>query len=62
MAEMKNMYGKALLAGLLVAWSFPAQAAWTEYVYPELAVAKYFPVEPKKTEGTWGEGIRLPLS
>lgn len=56
------MYGKALVAALLVAWSFPAQAAWKEYVYPELGIAKDFPAEPKKTEGTWGQGIRLPLS
>jgi len=56
------MYGKALVAALLMAWSFPAQAAWQEYVYPELGIAKDFPVEPKKTEGTWGQGIRLPLS
>src|ERR1051326_9176372 len=61
MVETRDMYGKALLAALLVAWSFPAQAAWQEYVYPELGVAKDFPVEPKKTEGTWGQGIRLPL-
>jgi len=62
MMEARYMHGKALLAALAVAWSFPAQAAWTEYVYPELGVAKYFPVEPKKSQGTWGEGIRLPLS
>src|ERR1051326_2746735 len=62
MVETSCMYGKALLAALVVAWSFPAQAAWQEYVYPELGVAKDFPVEPKETEGTWGQGIRLPLS
>lgn len=62
MVGSKYMYGKALLAALIVAWTFPAQAAWQEYVYPELGVAKDFPVEPKRTEGTWGEGIRLPLS
>ena len=62
MMETSYMHGKALLAALAVAWSFPAQAAWQEYIYPELGVAKEFPVEPKKSQGTWGEGIRLPLS
>src|SRR5437868_9462558 len=47
LVETKRMYGKALFAALVVVWSFPAHAAWTEYVYPELGVAKYFPVEPK---------------
>ena len=32
----------AVIAGVL-----PAQAAWKEFVYPDLGVAKYFPVEPK---------------
>ncbi len=53
---------KALIAAALVTWSFPAQAAWQEYVYPDLGIAKYFPAEPKMSKGTWGNGIRLPLS
>jgi hypothetical protein len=57
-----NMRLKALLAAALITWALPAQAAWTEYVYPELGIAKYFPAEPKMSKGTWGEGIRLPLS
>lgn len=48
-------------AATLVAWS-PAHAAWKEFVYPDLGIAKYFPAEPKMEKGTYGEGIRLPLS
>jgi hypothetical protein len=42
--------------------ALPAQAAWKEYVYTDLGIAKYFPTEPKMEKGTWGQGIRLPLS
>jgi hypothetical protein len=52
----------ALVVAGMVAWSLPAQAAWKEFVYTDLGIAKYFPVEPKITKGTYGQGIRLPLS
>src|SRR5580704_12949806 len=52
----------ALVVAAMVAWSLPAQAAWKEFVYNDLGIAKYFPIEPKITKGTYGEGIRLPLS
>jgi hypothetical protein len=52
----------AVVAAATILGSLPAQAAWKEYVYPDLGVAKYFPVEPKMEKGTYGQGIRLPLS
>ena len=52
----------ALAFVLATACAVPAQAAWQEYVYTELGIAKHFPVEPKMTKGTYGVGIRLPLS
>ncbi len=52
----------ALVVAGMVAWSLPAQAAWKEFVYTDLGIAEYFPVEPKMTKGTYGVGIRLPLS
>jgi len=51
-----------LVAAALVAGSLPAHAAWKEYVYKDLGIAKYFPAEPKVEKSTWGNGIRLPLS
>jgi hypothetical protein len=30
--------------------------------YADLGIAKFFPVEPKMSKGTYGEDIRLPLS
>src|SRR5580704_12573186 len=50
------------VAAAIIAGVLPAQAAWKEYVYTDLGVAKYFPVEPKMGKGTYGLGIRLPLS
>ena len=52
----------ALVTGLLLAVTAPAEAAWKEYVYEDLGIAKYFPAEPKRETGTWGQGIRLPLA
>lgn len=52
----------ALVTGLLLAVTVPAEAAWKEYVFEDLAIAKYFPAEPKRETGTWGQGIRLPLA
>jgi len=52
----------ALAAVILIGGSLPADAAWKEYVYKDLGVAKYFPAEPKREQGVWGNGIRLPLS
>ena len=49
-------------ATALLLSALPTQAAWKEYVYEDLGIAKYFPVEPKMEKGTWGQGIRLPLS
>ena len=52
----------ALVFAVIVAGSLPANAAWQEYVYTDLGIAKYFPAAPKLEKGTYGEGIRLPLS
>lgn len=52
----------ALAAAALFLGTLPAHAAWKEYVYEDLGIAKYFPAEPKMAKGTWGQGIRLPLS
>jgi hypothetical protein len=52
----------ALVFAATVLGSVSAHAAWKEFVYPDLGIAKYFPVEPKITKGTYGNGIRLPLS
>jgi len=52
----------ALAVVTLIAGTLPAHAAWKEYVYEDLGIAKYFPAEPKMDHGMWGQGIRLPLS
>jgi hypothetical protein len=52
----------ALVFAAMVMGTASADAAWKESVYPDLGIAKYFPVEPKITKGTYGGGIRLPLS
>jgi len=41
----------ALSAGIFA--SSPAQAAWKEYVYPELGIAKDFPAPPEMQKGTY---------
>lgn len=56
------MRGIALLVTAALTWSFPAQAAWKEYAYADLGIAKFFPAEPKMTTGSYGAGIRLPLT
>ena len=56
---------RALIASafaVIVASSLPANAAWRVYVYTDLGIAKYFPAAPEMEKGTYGEGIRLPLS
>jgi len=53
---------RLVLAAALAAWSFPAHAAWKEFTYTDLGIAKFFPAEPKVSKGTYGEDIRLPLS
>jgi hypothetical protein len=52
----------ALVVAATAAWSLPAHAAWKEFVYTDLGIAKYFPAEPQMEKGTYGVGIRLPLS
>ena len=59
---MSRVRLSAVAAAALLLGVIPAHAAWKEYVYEDLGIAKYFPVEPKMGKGTWGEGIRLPLS
>jgi hypothetical protein len=51
-----------LVFAAVLAGSLPAQAEWKEYTYADLGIAKYFPAAPKIESGTWGKGIRLPLS
>jgi hypothetical protein len=51
-----------VVVAALAAWTFPASAAWKEYTFTDLGIAKYFPVEPKMSKSTYGEDIRLPLS
>ena len=51
-----------IAAATMLLGTLPAHAAWKEYVYADLGIAKYFPVEPKMEKGTYGQGIRLPLS
>jgi hypothetical protein len=51
-----------LVLAVVLAAVEPAHAAWKEYTYADLGIAKYFPVEPKVEKGSYGEGIRLPLS
>jgi hypothetical protein len=60
--KMSRVRLSAVAAAALLLGVIPAHAAWKEYVYEDLGIAKYFPVEPKMGKGTWGEGIRLPLS
>jgi hypothetical protein len=52
----------ALAVAAITLAAGPAQAAWKEYVYSDLGIAKYFPAEPMKETGTYGGTIRLPLS
>src|ERR1700749_2662533 len=49
----KSMRFLAFAAVSLLAWASPVQAAWDEYVYPELGVAKDFPTAPTKEMGTY---------
>src|ERR1051326_4557992 len=42
----------ALVVAAVVA-SAPAHAAWKEYVYPELGIAKDFPAPPMVQKGTY---------
>jgi hypothetical protein len=48
----------ALFAAALLFCAAPASAAWQEYVYGDLNVAKEFPAPPKMTRGTY----RTPLA
>ena len=52
----------ALLMAATALMASPAEAAWKEYEYKDLGIAKYFPAEPKVEKGTYGGTIRLPLS
>jgi hypothetical protein len=56
------MRGIVLIVTAALTWSLPAEAAWKEYTYADLGIAKFFPTEPKITTGSYGAGIRLPLS
>nr|TFG55417.1 MAG: hypothetical protein E4H34_00550 [Hyphomicrobiales bacterium] len=43
----------ALLAGIFSLASPPASAAWQEYIYEDLGIAKSFPAKPVRTEGLY---------
>jgi hypothetical protein len=49
-----RLIGLGVMATLaMMAGTLPASAAWMEYVYADLGVAKEFPAEPKVTTGTY---------
>ncbi len=43
----------AIFVAALALVSSPASAAWQEYIYEDLGIAKAFPVEPERTEGIY---------
>ena len=43
----------AILVAAVALVSLPASAAWQEYIYEDLGIAKAFPVEPERTEGIY---------
>lgn len=43
----------AIWAAVIALSSSPAAAAWQEYIYEDLGIAKAFPVEPERTEGIY---------
>jgi hypothetical protein len=43
----------AIIAGIVAAVATPASAAWQEYIYEDLGIAKSFPGEPVRTEGVY---------
>ena len=43
----------AIFVAALALISSPASAAWQEYIYEDLGIAKAFPVEPERTEGIY---------
>jgi hypothetical protein len=43
----------AVIVGIFALTSKPASAAWQEYIYEDLGIAKWFPAEPVRTEGLY---------
>jgi len=43
----------AILVATIALVSSPASAAWQEYIYEDLGIAKAFPVAPERTEGLY---------
>ncbi len=43
----------AILVAAIALVSSPASAAWQEYIYEDLGIAKAFPVAPERTEGLY---------